>query len=106
VEFVMRRMIFLIVSIATNASTIPSLASECMSSKDLHAARARWAIVLSQPANPADTEKNCRAYAASFYQSVTLRQAATKCVDRERTLAELDSEINGLNELLAAKCGT
>jgi hypothetical protein len=37
---------------------------------------------------------------------VALRQAAAKCVDGERTLAVLDSEINAFNDLLATKCGS
>jgi hypothetical protein len=59
--------------------------------------------VRSQPANAADNEKACRAYAASFYESATLRQAAY--ADGKRTLAPLDSVINAFNELLAMKCG-
>jgi hypothetical protein len=66
----------------------------------------RWATLRSQQANAADNEKTCRAYAASFYESVTLRQAAARCVDRERKLAVVDSEINTFNDLLATKCGS
>jgi hypothetical protein len=44
-------------------------------------------------------------YAASFYESVALREAAAKCVDGQRNLAVLDSEINAFNDLLAKKCG-
>jgi hypothetical protein len=40
------------------------------------------------------------------YESVTLRQAAARCVDGERNLAVLDSEINAFNDLLATKCGS
>jgi hypothetical protein len=56
-------------------------------------------------ANAADKEKACRAYAASFYESVMLRQAAANRVDGERVLAVLDSAINAFNDLLATKCG-
>ena len=101
----MRRIIFLIASAAINASTIPAVAVECTSNKDINASRIRWAKLRSQPANAAFSEKTCRAYAASFYESVTLRQAAAGCADRERNLAVLDSEINAFNELLATKCG-
>src|SRR5262249_24121707 len=67
--------------------------------------RSRWETLRSQPAKEADKEKACRAYAASFYESVTLRQAAVTCAAGERNLVVLDSEINAFNELLAAKCG-
>jgi hypothetical protein len=100
----MTRNIVLIASAAICASTIPAIASECTSNKDIAASRTRWATLRSQPANAADKEKTCRAYAASFYQSVTLRQTAARCVDGERNLAVLDSEINAFNDLLAAKC--
>jgi hypothetical protein len=102
----MRRIIVLIASAAINASMIPAVAAECRLNKDIDASRARWATLRSQPANAADSEKTCRAYAASFYETVTLRQAAAGCVDRERNLAVLDSEINAFNDLLAKKCGS
>ena len=101
----MRRTIVLIASAAINASTILAVASECTLSKDIDASRTRWAVLRSQPARAADNLRTCRAYAASFYESVTLRQAAARCVDRERNLAALDSEIKAFNDLLATKCG-
>lgn len=101
----MRRIVVLVASAVINASTVPSLAAECASSKDINASRARWELLRSQPAEAADKEKTCRAYAASFYESVTLRQTATRCADGERNLAVLDSEINAFNDLLATKCG-
>ena len=102
----MRRIAVLIASAAINASTIPALAAESTSNKDIDASRAHWATVQSQPANAADKEKACRAYAASFYQSVVMRQAAANRVDGARVLAALDSVINGFNDLLAAKCSS
>lgn len=101
----MRRIAVLFVSAVINASTIPAVASECISTRDLDASRARWATLLSQPANVVDQDKTCRAYAASFYESVTLRQAAARCADGERNLALLDSEINAFNDLISTKCG-
>ena len=102
----MRRIIVLTASAAIIASIVPAVAAECTSNKDIDASRTRWTTLRSQPANAADSEKTCRAYAASFYESVALRQAAAGCVDRERNLAVLDSEINAFNELLAKKCGS
>jgi hypothetical protein len=100
----MGRIIVLIASAGIIASTNPTVASECTPNKDIDASRTRWATLRSQPANAAENEKTCRAYAASFYESVTLRQAAARCVDGERNLAVLDSEINAFNDLLATKC--
>lgn len=102
----MRRVIVLIAFAAINASTIHAVASECTLNKDIDASRSRWATLRSQPVNATDNQKTCRAYAASFYESVTLRQAAARCVDRERNLAVLDSEISAFNDLLATKCGS
>ena len=101
----MRRILALIASVAINAATVPAVAAECTSIKDIDASRSRWEILRSQAAKAADKEKVCRAYAASFYDSVTLRQVATKCTAGERNLAVLDSEINAFNDLLATKCG-
>jgi hypothetical protein len=102
----MRRVIVLIAAAAINASPILAVASECTLNKDIDASRSRWATLRSQPVNATDNQKTCRAYAASFYESVTLRQAAARCVDRERNLAVLDSEISAFNDLLATKCGS
>ena len=102
----MRRIAVLIASAAINASTIPAVASECTSIKDIDASRSRWEQLRSQPAKAANKEMTCRAYAASFYESAMLRQAAASRVDGERVLAALDSVINAFNDLLATKCGS
>jgi hypothetical protein len=101
----MRRIFVLIASFAINASTLPSVAAECTSVKDVDVSRSRWELLRTQPAKTADKEATCRAYAASFYESVTLRQVAARCGEGGRNLAVLDSEINAFNELLATKCG-
>ena len=75
----MRRIPVLIVSALINAATMPGLAAESALNKDADAARAVSAMVYRKPANAADNEKTCRAYAASF--SVMLRQAAASRVD-------------------------
>jgi hypothetical protein len=94
---------------STVFSTLPALASECPSPGDIAASRTRWATVRSQPVKIPDNETNCRAFAASFYESVTLRQAVAKCTrnaDHDRSLAALDSEVDSFNTVLATKCGT
>lgn len=101
----MRRILALVASAAINAFMVPAVAAECTSIKDIDASRSRWEMLRSQVAKAADKEKVCRAYAASFYESVTLRQVATTCTASERNLAVLDSEINAFNDLLAMKCG-
>jgi hypothetical protein len=102
----MRRLIAAIASVAVNLSMMPAVASQCTSYSDIESTRLRWSTLRSQPANAADNEKTCRAYASSFYEAVTLRQAAAGCLDRERSVAALDSEINAFNDLLARKCGS
>jgi hypothetical protein len=101
----MRRLLVLVASAAINASAVPAIAAECTSIKDIDASRSRWETLRSQPAREADKDKACRAYAASFYESVTHRQAAATCATGVRNVAALDSEINAFNELLATKCG-
>ena len=102
----MRRITVLIASALINASTIPGLAAESTPNKDVNAARAVSATEHSRPIKAVDNENTCRAYAASFYESVTLRQAAARCVDGGRYLAVLDAEINAFNDLLATKCAS
>ena len=101
----MRRIVLLFASAVVNAFMIPAAASECKSTTDLDAFRARWATLLSQPASIADQEKTCRIYATSFYESVMLRQAAVRCADGERNRALLDSEVNAFNDRLSTQCG-
>jgi hypothetical protein len=104
----MTRIAILFACAAINASTIPEVASDCTSARDIAASRARWTTVRSHTASSGDKETTCRVYAASFYESVTMRQAAATCfrdADHERTLAALDSEIDAFNNLLATKCG-
>jgi len=102
----MRRISVLIACALINASTIPGLAAESTLNKDVNAARAVSATVHSKPDNAADNEKTCRAYAASFYESVMRRQAAAGRVDGARVLTVLDSVINAFKHLLATKCGS
>ena len=102
------KLAVLLASAVINVATIPVLASECASASDIDVARARWATVRTQPAKTADNQTTCRAYAASFYESVTLRQATALCnrdMDQARHLVVLDSEIDAFNNLLATKCG-
>jgi hypothetical protein len=101
----MKRIAILIASAAINASTIPAVAAECTSIKHVGTSCARLATVNSKQVDAADNEKICRAYAASFYESVMLRQASASRVDGASALAALDSVINAFNDLLATKCG-
>ena len=69
----MTRIAVLLASAAINASTIPSFAAQCTSTRDIVASGARWTTVRSHPASSTDKETACRAYAASFHESVTMR---------------------------------
>ena len=101
----MGRILFLIAAAAINAFTVPVAAAECTSTKDIDASRSRWEQLRSKPDRAADREKTCSAFAASFYESVTMRQAVASCAPGEPNLAVLDVEINAFNDLLATKCG-
>jgi len=100
----MRRILALVASATINASTIPAVAAECTSVKHTNADCARWVTVQSEPPDASDKEKTCRAYAASFYESVTLRRLAATRADGARVLVALDSVIEAFNDLLATKC--
>jgi hypothetical protein len=80
----MRRIAVLVASAAINAFAMPAAASECASIKDIDASRLRWEMLRSQPAKATDNETTRRAYATSFYESVTLRQAAARCISEVR----------------------
>ena len=77
----MRRITVLIASALINASTIPGLTAESTLNKHVKPALAVSATVHGKAADAADNEKTCRAYAASFYESVMLRQAAAGRVE-------------------------
>jgi len=100
----MIRIAILLVSATINASTVPAAASQCASPTAIAAIRTHWAAVRSQLSKATDPEAACRAYAASFYESVTTRQAAAGCTG-DADITALDSEINAFNDLLATKCG-
>jgi hypothetical protein len=100
----MIRLAILLTSATINASTIPAAASQCASPTAIASIRTHWAAVRSQLNKATDHEAACRVYAASFYESVTTRQAAAGCTGGADITA-LDSEINAFNELLATRCG-
>ena len=102
----MRKITVLIASALINASAIPGVAAESTLNKDVSPAVAVSATVHRKPAKAADDEKTCRAYAASFHESVMLRQAAASRVDGAWVLTALDSVVNAFNDLLATKCGS
>ena len=100
----MIRLAILLTSATINASTVPTAASPCTSPTAISATRMHWAAVRRQFSKVTDRETACRAYAASFYDSVTTRQAAAGCTG-DADITALDSEINAFNELLATRCG-
>ena len=102
----MKRITVLIASALINASTLPGLAAESTLNKDVNPAHVVSATVHSKPDNAADNEMTCRAYAASFYQSVMRQQAAAGRVEGARVLTAIDSVIDAFKDVLATKCGS
>ena len=100
----MRRITVLAASVLINASTILGLAALSTSNKDIDPPLPVSTTLHGKPANVADNEKTCLAYAASFHESMMLRQAAAGRVDVAWVLTAIDFVINALNDLLAAKC--
>ena len=100
----MIRLAILLTSATINASTVPAAAAQCASPTAIATVRTHWAAVRSQLDKATDHEAACRAYAASFYQSVTTRQAAAGCTG-DADITALDADINAFNDLLATKCG-
>jgi hypothetical protein len=84
-----------------------SEASDCGAMPDLAAARLAWSK--ARNADRSNPDQTCRTYGIQFYQAVEARQAASTCKagsDRQREIEILDSEIEALNDLIAARCGT
>ena len=102
----MRRITVLIASALINASTIPGIAAKSSLNEDVNPARVVSATVPSKSDNADDNGKTCRAYAASSYESLMLRQAAAGDVDGARMLTAFDSVIDAFKHLLARKCGS
>jgi hypothetical protein len=101
----MIRFAILLTSVTIIASAVPAAALQCASPTAIAAVRTHyWAAVRSQLNKAMDHEAACRAYAASFYESVTTRQAAAGCIG-DTDITVLDSVINAFNDLLATKCG-
>jgi hypothetical protein len=98
------RLAILLTSATIIASTVPAAAAPCTSPTAIAAIRTHWAAVRRQFSKTTDREAACRAYAASFYDSVTTRQTAAGCTG-DADISALDSEVNAFNELLATTCG-
>ena len=102
----MRRITILVASVLINAAAISGLAAEPMSDRDVDPALPVSAALHGKPAKTADSEKTCRAHAASFHESVMRRQAAAGRIDGARMSTALDFVMNAFNDLLATKCGS
>jgi hypothetical protein len=100
----MIRLVILLTSATISTFTFPAAASQCAAPNAIAATRTHWAAIRSQLSKATDRDAACRAYAASFYDSVTARQAAVGCTG-DADITALDSEINAFNELLATRCG-
>ena len=103
------RFTFAVLIVFLTLDTATTSASQCASPSEIAASRTRWAALRNQFGNATDHEMACRAFAASFYESVLARQAAVTCAndaDRDPNISALNSEINTFNDLLAARCGS
>jgi hypothetical protein len=100
----MIRLAILLTSATINAFTVPAAAAQCTSPTAIATVREHWAAVRSQLGKATDREAACRAYATSFYEAVTARQAAAGCTS-DADISALDADINTFNDLLATRCG-
>lgn len=98
------RLAILLTTATVTTTSVPAAPLQCAPPAAMAATRTHWASVRNQFGKVTDREAACRAYAASFYESVTVRQAAAGCTS-DAEITALDSEINAFNELLATKCG-
>ena len=107
----MIRVFLFAISLSINLATISRAESpECARISDLAAARVRWAATRQSHIDAVHAEKICHDYAITFYEAVTVRQTASICessADRRRLdLAQLDSEIDAFNNLIAEHRGS
>ncbi len=107
----MIRVFLFAILLSINLATISRAGSpECARTSDLAAARVRWAATRQSHIDAADAEKICHDYAIAFYEAVTVRQTASTCESsaarRRLDLAQLDSEIDAFNNLIAEHCGS
>ena len=103
----MQLIVILVISLLTGAPTAAGAdASGCGQTAEVAATRVRWAAARQSRVDPANNEKNCRAYGIHFYEAVTARQAASTCKDgisHQPILDVLDAEIDAFNNLIAAQ---
>jgi hypothetical protein len=103
----MLRIIFAVALLIDPAITAAAEKSSCSQLRDLSTAGLRWATVRKNRVDAGHGEEICRSYGSNFFEAVTMRQAASFCkdgVDRQRTLEQLDAEINAFNDLIASQC--
>ena len=104
----MIRLAITLTSIAINGATIPPAIAQCMSAQEATAMRTRSDTLRSRLEPIASHDAACRAFAATFYELVTMRQAAASCAreaERDLHIVALDSEIDTYNDLIASRCG-
>jgi hypothetical protein len=101
------RSIAALISIFWIAGTeVAAAGTACADAPDVSTARARWAQA-RQILGPGGSD-SCRASSALFWEAVTTRHFAAICEDgdaRQRDLRVLDSDVDALNDAIAAQCG-
>jgi hypothetical protein len=78
----------------------------CADVSDLATARARWAQA-RQAFGSARSDNSCRTSSVLFWEAVTTRHLAAICEEgaaRQRDLSALDSDVDALNDTIAAQC--
>jgi hypothetical protein len=106
---VLRIVTFVIAVLLDPAAASQADTSHCSQISELPAAHARWAAARKSRVDPAQNDKNCRAYGTHFYEAVTARQAVSLCrsgADYGQEIASLDFEIDAFNNLIATQCGS
>jgi len=104
----MRKIVTAFLTVLVIGAAAPSVAaSDCGQFANLAGGRVRALLKRQNSAVRPKVEEHCREYSNSFFEAVKVRQAISTCDDgigHRRDLAFLDSEINDLNHLIAARC--
>jgi hypothetical protein len=82
-------------------------ASDCGQVADVAADRHRAPFKRQNSLVPRQGEEHCGEYSNRFFEAVKARQTVSTCndgIDHRRDLGILDTEINELNNLIAAQC--
>ena len=103
----MRSIIALTAILGIVGADVAVAGPPCADISDLATARARWAQA-RQALGSAQSDNSCRTSSILFWEAVTTRHIAAICEEgaaRQRDLSALDSDVDALNDTIAAQCG-